>query len=148
MLGAFVDSFLLMLIPALWVPLVLSVVKCSLVLHSGTSGRVIVYEDLGCYRVIHLFTGRCSTDNMFPLIGIVAWYYGSWCVRRPKRQDWVLELPLLGAKRGFIVVPFLVFDWVIGIHVVRGFIGSSVVHTQPQSAVPHRKWGRCCRRRW
>jgi len=73
MLCAYVDSLLGTLIPALWVPLDFSVVKCTLVLHSGTSGRVIVYEDFGSGRVIPLFKGRCSADNLSPLIGIVAW---------------------------------------------------------------------------
>ena len=132
--GAYVDSLLGTLIPALWVPLDFSVVKCTLVLHSGTSGRVMVYEDLGSGRVIPFFKGRCSADNLSPLIGIVAWEYGSWCVRQTKQQDWVLKLPVPRAKRGFILVPFLDLDWVIGIPAVRGVIESLVVHTQPQSA--------------
>jgi len=73
MLGADVDSWLGTLIPALLVPLDFSVVKCTLVLQSGTSSSVIVYEDLGSGRVIPLFKGRCSADNLSPLIGIVAW---------------------------------------------------------------------------
>jgi hypothetical protein len=60
MLGAYVDFFGT-LVPALWVPLDYSVVKCTLVLHSGTSGRVIP-----------LFKGRCSADDLSPLIGVVA----------------------------------------------------------------------------
>ena len=72
MLGAYVDSSGT-LIPALRVPLDFYVVKCTLVLHSSTSGRVIVYEDFGSGRVIPLFKGRCSADNLSPLIGIVAW---------------------------------------------------------------------------
>ena len=73
MLGAYVDSSLGTLIPALWVPLDFSVVKCTQVLHSGTSGRVIVYEDFGFGRVIPLFKGCCSADDLSPLIGIVTW---------------------------------------------------------------------------
>ena len=64
MLGAYVDSSLGTLIPALWVhllPLDFSVVKCTLVLHSGISGRVIP-----------LFKRRCSADDLSLLIGIVA----------------------------------------------------------------------------
>jgi len=61
MLGAYVDCSLGTLIPALWVPLDFSVVKCTLVLYSGTSGRVIL-----------LFKRRCSADDLSPLIGIVA----------------------------------------------------------------------------
>ena len=68
MLGAYVDSSLGTLIPALWVPLDFSVVKCTLVLHSGSSGRVIVYVDFGSGRVIPLFQGRCSADDLSPLI--------------------------------------------------------------------------------
>jgi hypothetical protein len=80
MLGAYVDSSGT-LVPALRVPLDFSVVKCTLVLHSGTSGRVIP-----------LFKGRCSADDLSPLIGVVA-----------------------GAKRGFVLVAFLDSDEVIGI---------------------------------
>ena len=61
MQGAYIDSSLGTLIPALWVPLDFSVVKCTLVFHSGISGRVIP-----------LFKRRCSTDDL-SLIGIVAW---------------------------------------------------------------------------
>ena len=64
MLGAYVDSSG-MLIPALWVhlsPLDFSVVKCTLVLYSGTSGRVIP-----------LFKRRCSADDLSPPIGVLAW---------------------------------------------------------------------------
>ena len=60
-LGAYIDSSLGMHIPALWVPLDFSVVKCTLVLHSGISGRVNP-----------LFTRRCSADDL-SRIGIVAW---------------------------------------------------------------------------
>ena len=81
MLGAYVDSSLGTLIPALWVPLDFSVIKCTLVLHSGSSGRVIVYvdfgsgrvivyEDFGSGSVIPLFQGRCSADDLSPLIGL------------------------------------------------------------------------------
>jgi len=72
MLGAYVDSLPGTLIPALWVPLDFSVVKCTLVLHSGISGRVIIYGDFGSGRVIPLFERRCSADDLSPLIGIVA----------------------------------------------------------------------------
>jgi hypothetical protein len=78
MLGAYVDSSLGTLIPALWVhllPLGFSVGKCILVRHSGTSGRVIVYEDFGSGRVIPLFKGRCSADDLSSLIGIVARFF-------------------------------------------------------------------------
>jgi len=54
------------LIPAFWVqwlPLGFSVGKCILVRHSGTSSRVVVYEDFGFGRVIPLFKGRCSADD-------------------------------------------------------------------------------------
>ena len=62
-LGAYVDSSG-KLIPALWMhlsPLDFSVDKCTLVLHSGISGRVIP-----------LFEHCCSADDLSPLIGIVA----------------------------------------------------------------------------
>jgi len=75
MLGAYVDSSGTV-IPALWVhlsPLHFSVVKCTLVLHFGISSRVIVYGDYGSGRVIRLFKGRCSADDLSLLIGIVAW---------------------------------------------------------------------------
>ena len=58
MQGAYVDSSLGTLIPALWVhllPLDFCVVKCILILHSGTSGRVIP-----------LFNRRCSADDLSP----------------------------------------------------------------------------------
>jgi len=71
MLGVYVDSSGT-LIPALRVLLDISVVKCTLVIHSGTSGRVILYEDFRSGRVIPLFEGRCSADNSSPLIVIVA----------------------------------------------------------------------------
>jgi len=63
LLGAYVDSSAT-LISARWVhpsPLDFSVVKCTLVLHSGISGRVIP-----------LFKRRCSADDLYPQIGIVA----------------------------------------------------------------------------
>jgi len=72
MLGAYVDSSGT-LISARWVhpsPLDFSVVKCTLVFHSGISGRVIVYEDFGSCRVIPLFQSRCSADDLSPLIGL------------------------------------------------------------------------------
>ena len=72
MLGAYVDSSGT-LISARWVhpsPLDFSVVKCTLVFHSGISGRVIVYEDFGSCRVIPLFQGRCSADDLSPQIGL------------------------------------------------------------------------------
>ena len=75
MLGAYVDSSLGTLITALWVhllPLDICVVKCIPILHSGTSGRVIVYGDFGSGRVFPLFKGRCSADNLSLQIGIVA----------------------------------------------------------------------------
>ena len=58
MLGAYVDSSVGTLIPALWVhllPLDFCVVKCILILHSGTSGSVIP-----------LFKRRCSADDLSP----------------------------------------------------------------------------------
>jgi len=48
-------------IPALWVPLDFSVVECTVVLHSGTSGRVIT-----------LFKCRSSANFWSPPIGVVA----------------------------------------------------------------------------
>jgi len=75
MLGRYVDSSGT-LIPALWVPLSLldfSVVKCTLFGHSGTSDRVIVYENFGSGRVIPLFEGCCTASNSSLLIGIEAW---------------------------------------------------------------------------
>jgi hypothetical protein len=48
------------LIAALRVPLDFSVVQCTLVLYSGTSGRAFA-----------LFKGRCFTDGLFPVIGVV-----------------------------------------------------------------------------
>jgi len=74
MVGAYVCSSGT-LISARWVhpsPLDFSVVKCTLVFHSGISGRVIVFEDFGSCRVIPLFERRCSADDLSPLIGIVA----------------------------------------------------------------------------
>jgi hypothetical protein len=75
------------LIHAVWVHLTtldLSVVKCTLVHHSGISSTVVVYEDFGSGRVIPLFQGLCSADDSSPLIGDV-----------------------VGAKRGFVLVPIL-----------------------------------------
>jgi len=60
MLGAY-DNSSGRLVPALRVALDFSVVKCTLVLHSGTSGRVIAP-----------FRSRCSADDLSPLIGVVA----------------------------------------------------------------------------
>ena len=74
MLGAYVYSSGT-LISARWVhpsALDFSVVKCTLVFHSGISGRVIIYGDFGSGRVIPLFERRCSADDLSPLIGIVA----------------------------------------------------------------------------
>ena len=98
MLGAYVDSSGT-LIPALWVPLDFYLVKCTVVLHSSTSGRVIP-----------LIKGRCSADDLSPLIGVVAGAFVN-----PKRDDSGLELPVLGAKRSFVLVAFLGSDEVIGI---------------------------------
>ena len=106
MLGACVDSSGTLIL-ALWVhlsPLDFSVVKCILVLNSGTSGRVIP-----------LFKCHCIADELSPVFGLVPWYYGSWCVCQPERHDSVLELPVLGAKRGVVLVTFLDSDEVIGI---------------------------------
>jgi hypothetical protein len=80
MLGAYVDSSGT-LITARWVhpsPMDFSVVKCTLVLHSGASGRVIVYDDFGSCRVITLFQGRCSAGDLSPQIGLVT----RFCTRR------------------------------------------------------------------
>ena len=84
MLGVYVDSSGT-LIPALWVYLSplsecrwTSLSLCALCLHSGTSDRVIVHEDFGSGRVIPPFKGRCSADDLSPLIGIVA----QFCTRR------------------------------------------------------------------
>jgi hypothetical protein len=71
MLDAYVDSSGT-LIPALWVPLDFFFVKCTLVIHTGTSSRVVVYENFGSGRVIPLFKGCCSADNSPPLIGVLA----------------------------------------------------------------------------
>jgi len=60
MLGGYVDSSATV-VPALWVPLDFCVVKCTLVLHSGTS----------C-RVIPLFHGGCSADDISLLLVVVA----------------------------------------------------------------------------
>jgi hypothetical protein len=60
-LGVYVDSSLGTLVPARCVPLDLSVVNCTVVLHSGKS-----------VRVIPLFNGRCSADTLSPLVGIRA----------------------------------------------------------------------------
>jgi len=80
MLGAYVDSSLGTLIPALWVDLSplsgcrwTSLSLSALCVHSGTSNRIIVYEDFGSGSVIPLFNGRCSADDLSLLIGIVAW---------------------------------------------------------------------------
>ena len=65
MLGEYVDTSLGTFILALWVhlsPLDFSVVKCILVLHSGTSSRVIP-----------LFKRRCSADDLSSLFGVVPW---------------------------------------------------------------------------
>jgi len=84
MLGAYVNSSG-MLIPALWVHLSplsgcrwTSMSLSALCLHSGTSDRVIVYGDFGSGRVIPLFKGRCSADDLSPLIVVVA----RFCTRR------------------------------------------------------------------
>jgi hypothetical protein len=41
--------------------------------HSGTSGRVFVYEYLGSCTVIPRFKGRCSADNLSLQTGLVPW---------------------------------------------------------------------------
>jgi len=63
MLGVYVDSSV-MVIPTLWVhvsPLDFSAVKCTVILHSGISGRIIPL--LNC---------RCSVDDVSSLFGVVA----------------------------------------------------------------------------
>jgi len=84
MLGAYVDSSGT-LIPALWVYLSplsgcrwTSPLLSTLCLHSDTSDRFIVYGDFGSGRVIRLFKGRSSADDLSPLIGNVA----RFCTRR------------------------------------------------------------------
>jgi len=74
MLGAYVYSSGT-LISARWVhpsALDFSVVKGTLVFHSGISGRVLIYGDFSSGRVIPLFERRCSVDDLSPLFGIVA----------------------------------------------------------------------------
>lgn len=39
----------------------------------------------------------------------------SWCLCPPKRHDFVLELPKLGGKHGFVLVTLHILDEVIGI---------------------------------
>jgi len=99
MLGSYIDSSVGTLIPVLWVPLGFSVIKCTLVLHSGTSGRVIP-----------LFKHHCCANDLCPLIGVVARQNGTLCIRQPSWHDWVLELPELGAKRSFVLFAFLDSD--------------------------------------
>jgi len=98
MLGVYDDSSGT-LIPALRVPLDFYVVKCTLVLHSSTSGRVIP-----------LFKGRCSADDLSPLIAVVAGAFVN-----QKQHDSGLELPVPGAKRGCVLIAFLDSDEVIRI---------------------------------
>ena len=65
MLGAYMDSFSTH-IPALWVHLLLlglSVVYFTLVLYSGTSDMVILYDDFGSSMVIPLLNGHWSTNH-------------------------------------------------------------------------------------
>ena len=98
MLGAYDDSSGT-LIPALRVPLDFYVVKCTLVLYSSASGRVIP-----------LFKGRCSADDLSPLIAVVAGAFVN-----PKQHDSGLELPVPGVKRGCVLIAFLDSDEVIRI---------------------------------
>jgi len=56
-----------------------------------------------------------SADDLSHPIGIVAWEYCNWCVGQPERHDSVLELPILGAIRGVVLVPFFHSDAVIEI---------------------------------
>jgi len=125
------------LIPALWVqllPLGFSVGRCILVRHSGTSGRVIVYEDFGSGRVTPLFKGRCSADDLSPLFRIVA----QFCIHRLHWFGW-------GDRQSWGPVELL-RDQSERISVVRcGFIESSVVQKQQQSAVLLSLFPRCCR---
>jgi len=117
MLGVYVDSSLGTFILALWVHLSLldfSVVKCILVVYSGTSGRVIVYEDFGSYRVNPLFAGRCSANDLSPLIG---WQLGCIVagafVNPNGMTRYSTSMP--GAKRDFVLIAFLNSDEMIGI---------------------------------
>jgi len=70
MLGAYVESSG-MLIPALQVMLDFSVVRCTLLLHCGTTCRVIAYEDFSSSRVIPHFKAHFDAHNSSPVIGVV-----------------------------------------------------------------------------
>jgi len=50
--------------------------KCTLILHSGTS-----------IRAIPLFKRHCSAHAFTPLIDIVAWSSGSWCIPQPEQHN-------------------------------------------------------------
>jgi len=96
MLGASVDSFWGTKIAALMVLLDISVVKYTLVIHSGTSGRVISRFEL-----------RCSADHITPPACIEAWEYGSWFILGPRWPNLVLNLPIPGARCSFELVVFI-----------------------------------------
>lgn len=70
MLGACVADSLSMLLPTLWMPVDFTVVKCTLVLHSGTSGSVIIFECVGSGMLIPLCKSRCFADDYFLVIGL------------------------------------------------------------------------------
>jgi len=73
MLGAYVNSSLGEHIPTLWIRLDCSVVGCNLVDQSGSSGRVIICENFGSGMVSPHFDGHSSTDDLSPLICMLAW---------------------------------------------------------------------------
>jgi hypothetical protein len=101
MLGAYVDSSLGTLIPALWVHYCCWTTPSLSALWSFIPAPPVgsLYEDFGSGRVIPLFPGRCSTDESSPLIGFVA-----------------------DAKRGFVLVAIIDSDDVICIPEVQSSI--------------------------
>jgi hypothetical protein len=70
MLGGYVQSSGT-LIPTLQVMLDISVVRCTLLLHCGTTCKVIAYEDFSSSWVIHHFKVHFDAHNSSPVIGIV-----------------------------------------------------------------------------
>jgi hypothetical protein len=58
-------------------------------------------------RVIPLGKHHCSADDLSPLIGFLAWVYGSWCVHEHKWDDSVFELPVLGANRSCVFLAII-----------------------------------------
>jgi len=104
MLGAYVDSSAVTLIPVLWVhyrrwtSLSLSALWSFIPAPPAPPvGSSLSLRSLLCRRLIS--SNWCC----------------SWCVRQPERHDSGLELPVPGAKCGFVLVAFLDSEEVIGI---------------------------------